>query len=132
MNRFETNLQRGLYAHNPTEFNIDKKLRPQDPLKLIVNGKECTHNMKKWLEVDPIRIWIKLYKPQEYFSIYNSTPGLETSKLSLCHNTHKSLVAAIKKVKPELIEELKQKKKKKALIRKYAAGKLKPVDKKQS
>jgi hypothetical protein len=129
MSKFEVNLERGLFAHNPTEFNIDKKLRPKDPLKLLIDGKLLSKNIEGWITADPVRLWLKIYKPKIYWTIYRDPLKLEVRRLSLCKNSHEALVNAVKRVQPELIEEVEEKKKKERLLKKYAAGKLKPLQK---
>ena len=52
----------GLRAKSPREFNIDRKLRPQDPLILFIDGERISKSIARWIEIAPGRIWDKIYK----------------------------------------------------------------------
>jgi hypothetical protein len=105
MKRFDTNFKMGLFANNPREFNIDKKLRLQDPLKLLVDNKLISHSIRKWIDQDPVRIWIKLFQPSKYYTLYNITSGKECHRISLCSNSYAELSKVIKMKRPDLFRE---------------------------
>jgi hypothetical protein len=90
----------GLRTKSPQEFNIDKKLRPQDPLILFINGERKSKSIESWIEIVPERLWDKIYKTSEYGSKYNVPAGKEVSKLSLCSNAYSLLKRVIEKLYP--------------------------------
>ena len=61
----------GLRAKSPREFNIDRKLRPQDPLILFVDGERISKSVASWIEIVPERLWDKIHESSEYGSTYN-------------------------------------------------------------
>jgi hypothetical protein len=99
----------GLRAKIPREFNIDKKLRPQDPLILFYHGERISKSVVSWIEIVPERLWDKIHKTSEYGSTYSVPAGKEVEKLSLCSNAHSLLRKAIEEKSPDRLEELEQK-----------------------
>ena len=99
----------GLRAKSPREFNIDRKLRPQDPLILFIDGERISKSIARWIEIAPGRIWDKIYKSSEYGSMYNVPDKKEVDKLSLCSNAYSLLRKAIEEKSPDRLEELEQK-----------------------
>ena len=101
----------GLIAKRPAEFNIDMKLRPQDPLILFIDGERISKSVASWIEIAPNRIWDKIYGSAEYGGMYNVPVGKEVPKLSLCSNALSLLKKAIEKSSPDRIEALEKRKK---------------------
>jgi hypothetical protein len=60
-----------LRAKSPREFNIDRKLRPHDPLILFVDGERISKSVVSWIEIVPERLWDKIHESSEYGSTYN-------------------------------------------------------------
>ncbi len=101
----------GLQTKSPREFNIDRKLRPQDPLILFFEGQRKSKSIASWIEIAPERIWDKIYESSNYGHKYNVPVGREVAKLSLCSNAHSLLKKTIKKSSPDRIEALDKRKK---------------------
>jgi hypothetical protein len=99
----------GLSLIHPKEFNIDRKKRLQDPLLMWVNGQLLSKSVETWINQDPVRVFFKLYKPEEYSKNYHSFPKAEAT-LSLCYNAIKLLKQKIQSVRPDLLEDLAQRK----------------------
>jgi len=99
----------GLRAKSPREFNIDRKLRPQDPLILFYHGERISRSVASWIEIVPERLWDKIHESSEYGNMYNVPDGREVLKLSLCSNAYSLLRKAIEEKSPYRLEELEKK-----------------------
>lgn len=111
----------GLQTKSPREFNIDRKLRPQDPLILFIDGERVSKSIASWIEIAPGRIWDKIHKTSEYGSTYSVPAGKEVAKLSLCSNAYSLLMKAIEEKSPDRLEELEQKRRTRIAIRRVRA-----------
>lgn len=100
----------GLQTKSPREFNIDRKLRPHDPLILFINGERKSKSIESWIEIIPERLWDKIYNTKEYVYIYHVPNGKEVEKLSLCSNAYSLLKKAIEKSSPDRMAALARRK----------------------
>lgn len=121
MIKYKRQIVMGFKTKNPREFNIDRKLRPQDPLILFVDGERKSKSVASWIEVAPQRLWDKIYEFSEYGNMYKVLDGREVSKLSLCSNAHSLLKKAIEEKSPERLEKLEKKKRTRIAISRVRA-----------
>lgn len=108
-------IHRGLYTTWAKEFNIDRKLRPQDPLLIYEDGQMISRSVETWISINPIRIWDKIYYPNSYHETYQVPLHTETRKLSLCTNAYSLLRQAIEHISPERLKALEAKKRKRVI-----------------
>lgn len=86
----------GLRAGLTYHFNISRKLRLQDPLKITDEYTTINKRVSKWIEDDPLLLWHLIYDK----SVKKSC------SLSLCRDALAVLKERIKVLKPELLEEV--------------------------
>lgn len=115
MRKKRTIIHRGLYTTRAYEFNIDKKLRPQDPLLIFEDGQMISRSVETWISINPIRIWDKIYYPDTYHETYQVPLNMESRKLSLCTNAYSLLKEAIELTSPERVRALEAKKRKRVI-----------------
>lgn len=115
MRKKRTIIHRGLYTTRAYEFNIDKKLRPQDPLLIFEDGQMISRSVESWISINPIRIWDKIYYPDTYHETYQVPLNKESRKLSLCTNAYSLLRQAIDRTSPERLKALEAKKRKRVI-----------------
>ena len=108
-------IHRGLYTTWAKEFNIDRKLRPQDPLLIFEDGEMISRSVETWIAHNPIRIWDKIYYPNTYHETYQVPLNKESRKLSLCSNAYSLLKQAIELTSPERLKALEAKRRKRVI-----------------